>query len=127
MIVVLGNRDARDLIYSPLDEARRRDADSDDPGRIYDHNDETARLSIPAKGKRATWVGPFPEGVSLGEAFTTIIAANGVWVNQTHSDDSKPAWVASDSPGLAALLGEHYDCEVRELEYDAEPVEGDAE
>ncbi len=32
-----------------------------------------------------------------------------------HSAAAAPAWVASDHPLLAALVAEHYGCEVREL------------
>ena len=61
----------------------------------------------PLKGKRVTVV-EFPEDVSLSEAFASVTAANGIWAN--HSD-KPPAWVASDSPGLQALLAEHFGCE----------------
>jgi hypothetical protein len=90
-IVVLGNRHA---IESP------------------DHGKTWERLP---KGKRSTKV-EVPEGYTLSEAFTAITHPQGLWVK--HSQDSKPpAWVASDSPGLAALLAEHFGgIEVRELE-----------
>lgn len=64
-------------------------------------------------GNRRVEVGPFPAGTSLGEAFTDVTnPAAGVWVSQ--SPDPAPAWVSSDSANLAALIGEHYGCEVRE-------------
>lgn len=54
---------------------------------------------------RVTYVS-VPEGVSLAEAFVTLTAANGVIAN--HADDVD--WVETDSPGLTALLCEHYGC-----------------
>lgn len=69
------------------------------------------------KGKRATVVN-IPEGTSLGEAFTTVTHPVGVWGSNA-KEGSAPAWVASDSPGLAQLLGEHYGVEVRDLEDNA--------
>lgn len=75
--------------------------------------DEVKRESLP-KGKRATEV-VFPEDTSLSEAFTTVTHPAGVWAN--HAEEGKtPAWVASDSDALASLLGDHYGCEVRQLE-----------
>lgn len=49
-----------------------------------------------------------PDGVSLSEAFATLTSAKGVVAY--HADDV--AWVECDSPGLTALLVEHYGCEV---------------
>lgn len=62
----------------------------------------------PVKGNRVTTV-YFPEDMKLGEAFTTVTTANGVWEN--HSDGA-PDWVESDSKGLAELLAEHYGCRI---------------
>lgn len=79
-----------------------------------DRKDKEVRTSV--DGKYCTVVRP-PAGQSIGETFATITAAvRGVWA--MHSDADKPAWVASTSPGLAALLGEHYGCEVRDPEPD---------
>ena len=64
-----------------------------------------------AKGKSRVEV-VFPEGHTVGRAFADVTAAGGVWTAQ--SPDEKPAWVASDSSGLAVLLGEHYGVPVRE-------------
>lgn len=69
-----------------------------------------ARLSAkvtyePLSEPRVVYVN-LPEGTSLSEAFTTLTAANGVVANW--ADDV--AWVETDSPGLAALLCEHYGC-----------------
>ncbi len=65
---------------------------------------EVVRLN----GNRVTSV-TFPEGVSLGEAFTTITAPGGAW--SSHSD-KPPAWVETSSGGLDALLAEHFGCEI---------------
>jgi len=91
MIVVLGNRDA---IESP------------------DNGETWVRLK---KGKRSTQI-EIPDGTTLGEAFKAITDPKGVWAHHA-SEGAVPAWVASDSPGLAALLAEHFGrIEVRELE-----------
>lgn len=73
-----------------------------------------ARLSAvvryePLDGERVTTI-RLPDDISLAEAFVTITSDRGVWAS--HSDE--PAtWVAcDDSPGLEALLAEHFDCEV---------------
>lgn len=52
---------------------------------------------------------------TLAEAFIEITSPNGVW--PFHSD-APPAWVKSDSPGLEALLAEHFGCDT------GEPAEG---
>lgn len=65
------------------------------------------------KGKRATVVN-IPEDTSLGEAFATITNPKGAWSAHA-TDEAKPAWVASDSPGLATLLAEHYGVDVRKM------------
>lgn len=52
----------------------------------------------------------FPEGVDLGEAFTTMIHPQGVWARQS---PEKPKWVASDNDALAMVLGAHFGVEVR--------------
>jgi hypothetical protein len=91
MIVVLGNRHAIES---------------------HDHGETFVKLP---KGKRSTLV-EIPEGYTLLEALTAIVDPRGHWPR--HSADGKPpAWVASDSPGLANLLAEHFGgVEVRELE-----------
>lgn len=67
---------------------------------------------VAAKGKLRTDV-ELPDGTSVGEALRVITAADGVWANHA-AEGAKPAWVASDSPGLAAVLAEHFGCEVRD-------------
>lgn len=52
-----------------------------------------------------------PDEYSLSEGFLAITNGNSVWVN--HSYDDKPTWVrCEDSPGLEALLAEHFKCTV---------------
>lgn len=63
------------------------------------------------EGKRRVEV-VFPPGHTLMDAARDLTDPRGVWAN--HSPDEAPAWVASDSPGLAGLLGEHWGCEVRD-------------
>ena len=66
------------------------------------------------KGKQATVI-DFPEGTPLGEALQVVTNAQGVWAYHA-AEGAKPAWVASDSPGLAAVLSEHFGgVEVRDL------------
>ncbi len=67
------------------------------------------------RAKRATVI-DFPDGTSLAEAFTNVTHAQGVWTNHA-TEGAQPAWVASDSPSLAALLAEHFGgIEIRDLE-----------
>jgi hypothetical protein len=82
-----------------------------DTGRDVDDKPIPAADRQVLKGKRRTEV-VFPDGVTLGEAFTTITAPGGVWAG--HSPDDKPAWVAAQPRALADLLGEHYGVEVRD-------------
>lgn len=85
--------------------------------RVTDDGETTVEA---VKGKRATVV-DVPDEVSLSEAFTTITSPQGVWAFHAR-EGSMPAWVASDSPGLASLLAEHFGgIEVRDLE---DPYEG---
>lgn len=67
------------------------------------------------KGKRATAI-DIPDDVSNIAALNAIVHEQGVWAAHA-AEGAKPAWVASDSPTLAALLAEHYgDIAIRELE-----------
>lgn len=77
-----------------------------DDDRTYAPDDE--RDIGPAPGP--TYIAP-PDGMALGEVFTSITAAGGVWDRQ--SPDEKPLWVASDDPKLAGLLAAHWDVEDR--------------
>src|SRR5690349_9286131 len=93
MIVVLGNRHAIESL---------------DNGKTF----QPLR-----KGKRATRV-EIPEEYSLSEAFKAITDATGIWAHHA-SEGAAPAWVASDSAGLATLLAEHFGgIEVRDLDQD---------
>lgn len=64
----------------------------------------------PLEGQRVTTIG-FPEGMTLQEAFTTAVAqANYHFavVDEETGERAKPKWIESDSPGLKALLCEHF-------------------
>lgn len=90
MIVVLGNRHA----IQSLD------------------NGETFN-PLP-KGKRATTV-DIPDDMSLVDALRAI---DDLWPKHSH-EAKPPAWVASDSPGLAALVAENFGrIEIRDLQVD---------
>jgi hypothetical protein len=119
--VVLGNRDARNLLTVSIDAALARHHDEKDPATIWGgldgdglpaRRDDTAglaNLSEPVRGKRAVIaVLPDDRELSLDDAYTAFTAKDGVWSNQTHSDDSRPAWVASDWPELAQRLAAHW-------------------
>jgi len=54
----------------------------------------------------------FPVGTRIGEAFASVVHPSGVWANQ--SPDAAPVWAASDNQLLARLVGEHWQCEVRD-------------
>lgn len=82
-----------------------------DDGRDDKGNPVPAGDRAVAKGKSRVEI-IFPDGHTVGAAFADVTASGGVWTAQ--SPDEKPAWVASDSSGLAALLGEHYGVPVRE-------------
>lgn len=116
--VVLGNRDNRRLRLLPLADAKAADADAKDPRRLFDVDDDSglARVSEPVPGKHAT-LAVLPAGTPLLEAVQTMLAGSGVWARQTHTAGEKPpAWVASDMPALAALLAEHWGCDVRDID-----------
>ena len=71
--------------------------------------------NAPVKGKQCTTV-DFPDGTSLGEAFTVLTAPDGVWANHA-KPGSTPAWVASDSASLATLVADHFGgIEIRDVE-----------
>lgn len=89
MLLVLGNRDAMQ---------------SRDNGETFER--------MP-KGKRATTIGPFEDDVTLAGALRIV---ESVW--SVHAaEGAKPAWVASDHAGLAALVSDTFGgIEIRELE-----------
>lgn len=78
---------------------------TDNGAYVYD------RVSIP--GKQCTEVRP-PDGLTYAELIHDLSHAQGIW--QAHSDDPTPAWVASDDPKLAELLGALWGIPVREPE-----------
>lgn len=56
-------------------------------------------------GPRVLIIGPVDK--PLGELFIDIVSNNGLY---GYHSDHPPKWVASDSPGLQALLAEHWGC-----------------
>ena len=103
MRVVLGNRDH-------IIRVTTEDGDTAEPG---------------VKGKQATVV-DFPDGTSLMEALTAVTHPQGVWAYQAKAG-ATPAWVASDTPGLAAVLAEHFGgIEVRDLADPYDPATRDS-
>lgn len=104
------------------------------------HTRDNSETWEPLEGKLATRV-ELPDDMKLGEAFQAITHEGGVWTahsarqngawtttedgkdtflpdgeSEESSDAYAPAWVASDNKVLASFLGEHYRCEVRDLE-----------
>jgi len=73
---------------------------------------QTRNQRTPIGEKRCTTVTP-PDGMSLVAALTDITHPS-LW--SAHSDAPTPAWVASTNPALAALLAEHWGCELRDVE-----------
>ncbi len=91
MIVILGNRNAIESV------------------------DNGATFTPMPKAKRATRI-EIPDDFKVSQAFVSITAPGGVWATQAQ-EDAIPAWVASESPGLASLLAEHFGgIEIRDLE-----------
>ena len=80
-----------------------RDPSSDDPDEVK---------SRPVEGRQITAV-VMPAGWSLREAFATALEAAAHHFDTDPDTDDKhpPAWIESDSDGLAALLAEHYGIE----------------
>jgi len=73
-------------------------------------DDNDAVIHEPLDGNRITAV-HIPDDYTLAEAFQCVTAPDGVWAHHGQPD-TKPVWVESDSVGLAALLAEHFGCEV---------------
>lgn len=97
MRVVLGNRNAVHTVRKVVD------------GEIVDVSEKMPR------GKRAAEF-DLPDEWGIPRAFITLTEeTRGAWASHANPG-AKPAWVASDSPGMATLLAEHYGCEVRELD-----------
>lgn len=76
----------------------------------FDTGQGDTRGVVAGKGRRVEV--EFPDGTPLVEALRTVTDPNGVWA---HQSPEPPQWVASDSAGLAAVLGEHYGCPVRKV------------
>jgi hypothetical protein len=64
-------------------------------------------------GKQRTEVIAGSDDVTPFELFQDITRPGGVWSHHA-ADGAVPAWVASDSPELAQLLGSAYMCEIRD-------------
>lgn len=96
MRVVLGNRNAVHTVQKAVD------------GELQDVVEKMSR------GKRATEI-DIDDDYGMSRAFVTITDPRGVWAAHS-TPGATPAWVASDNAGLATLLGEHFGCEVRELD-----------
>jgi hypothetical protein len=115
MRVVLGNRHAVHQI-----RVHRRD---DDGGLVLDDDGSPIVDEVVVKmprGKRALDIQP-EDGDTLADVFRNITHPAGIWASHA-AEGATPAWVASDSPALAALLAEHFGgIEVRELD---DPYQG---
>jgi hypothetical protein len=103
-VVYLGNHDPIEVVPDP-----------DDPA-------VTIRRKTPGAVKTYTR-SVLPPGLGLLDAARDITnPAGGIWVS--HSDATKPAWVAASGPlgaALAALLGAHWNIEVRDVQLDHTP------
>lgn len=109
VVVYLGNRQAVEVLEDP-DDIAAAEQENRAPNKL--------RRALP--GKRCTTILLAPDTPLMQAAYEITHLTQGVW--QAHSDADTPAWVASSSPALAALLGEHYRCEVRE----PDPTDGAA-
>lgn len=97
-LVVFGNRAAVEVVDDPDGE----------PGQ------KIRRPIVGAPKKNFTYFILEP-GLSLAQGVTQLAS---VWPH--HSDDPAPAWVASSDPRMSQLLGDHFSCEVRELDLEHE-------
>jgi hypothetical protein len=62
------------------------------------------------KGDRVTYIGPFAEDTSIGDAFRDVTDPRGAWAAHAQ-DGAKPTWVhVEGSQGLQDLLAEHFGC-----------------
>lgn len=123
MRVVLGNRAViiRTAV-EPDQEAQREAEAAAKAGRadvVREGRRPTGRVTELVRsgpsGKQATVI-DVADGTPLSEAFVAITNPAGVWAYHA-AEGKSPAWVASDSEGLAALLAEHFGgIPVRELE-----------
>jgi hypothetical protein len=79
---------------------------------LGNHAAKDAGTGDAVEGKQRTEVIGSDDATPLS-LFQDITAGGGIW-SQHAQDGSTPAWVASDSPELAQLLGSAYECEIRE-------------
>lgn len=102
-VVYLGNRNTIQILEDP-----------EHPG---DPAKSTRSKVTTAPKKNITAINLAP-GLSLLEAAVQIThTTQGVW--QAHSDDDKPAWVASTDAGLARVLSDHWGgIEVRDPDHE---------
>lgn len=66
-------------------------------------------VKVPVKGDQITAM-VFPEGWGLGEMYLSVVEAAKFHFDDDPATDDlhPPAWVESSSPGLQAMLVEHY-------------------
>lgn len=102
-VVYLGNRNAIQTIEHP-----------DHPG----DPEHATREPVPGAPRKNITAVTLSPGLSLLEAAVQIThPVQGVW--QAHSDDDKPAWVASTNSGLARVLSDHWGgIEIRQPDHD---------
>jgi hypothetical protein len=91
---------------------------------VADADDPTATIRRQTPGPAKTYTrSVLPPGLGLLDAARDITnPAGGIWAS--HSDAEKPAWVAASGPlgtALAALLGAHWNIEVRAVDLDHTP------
>lgn len=104
MIVYLGNAD-------PVEHVLDHDTAAGEGARADSLPSVRRKLSLPKGEKAVATEVHLPDDIKTGEALTLITAPQGVWA--AHSD-SPAAWVECDAmPGLAAVLAEHFGCEVK--------------
>lgn len=83
-----------------------------------DHGETFVKMD---KGKRATVIDGLEDRSALDQLRAIIDPEQGIWALHA-TPGAKPAWVASDSPGLAQLLSEHFGgIEIRPLEDPTNP------
>lgn len=69
----------------------------------YREGDVDEVLYRSVEGERITTL-RFPEGIGIEDAFRTTLVAMSHHIEAGEA----PSWIESDSPGLTALLAEHY-------------------
>lgn len=102
MLVQLGNAAPHEVLSH--DDVKRRGLKVGD----YDKHD-AGKVRVPIDVADAVTTFDVPADRTVRDAFLEVTHA---W---DYHSSAPPAWVASDSAGLAALLAENYDCDVVEL------------